>query len=743
MTTQTLDLSAIPNLPGYGFKAKKKNYGKTQGFATVNGVRIEQAEGLTFDKPKFVKLPYNVESRRVGSMGASTMQDDYVDYMQCKTTEAPAWDVLDRHVLRFYGQFQEAVIEANLENYRTRQCVIMYYLEDDTAQIVEKKVDNSGLPQGQVLRRHRFPGAGEDGYLDYRELQVGSELHIYGRVIQILDCDGWTRQYFAAMGMEQGASIPSEEDAFSQSQIKMGGPPHQPRTYEKVYREAQIGGGHINADMQQFMEWDRKVLRFFAVFDDLSLPQFERRPFEILYFLADDTVEIREKYPLNCGRDPFSIYFRRGKLARGKVEVLGPLDRHRKKGEYFSAEDFEVGASPEMLGQKFFIYDADPYTRQYYKEELHRELEPPVDVRLPERTVPRPKTPPYTGYGTWDDSMGSVHALMPKKPKIDFVKLYNNEGKILRFTAQLYDAKPDDMDRMFILNFHLFDDTLSIHEPPQRNLGIMTGKFLEKGVHLNQNTGKLFQIADFLPGNIVKVYNREFEILDMDEYTRKYLEEGDVKRHFDLEAVLQKLREGMRQQFPLVRDIFRKFDSDHDGVLTMVEFKNALAKWGFQVTEEEALIIMKYFDTRKDGQISYNEFCDNLMDEDSTNVMMKQRAPLDQDAGDYPGLARSKVMERNETEKVRKAAQAIGTSVYEHSATFMRLLKEFGHLTHESTVTVEQVQEALEGIGKSYALEDVQRCVNYVLPGVALDKIPYVDFLRQVVTSFHDLSGKR
>jgi len=339
--------------------------------------------------------------------------------------------------------------------------------------------------------------------------------------------------------------------------------------------------------------------------------------------------------------------------------------------------------------------------------------------------------------------MGSVHALMPKPPKRDFVKLYANEGRILRFTAQLYNAKAEDADRLFVLNFHLFDDTLSIHEPPQRNLGIMTGKFLEKNVHLNQNTGKLFQPADFLPGNILRVYNTEFEVIDMDEYTRKFFEDGGVKRSFDLEAVLQKLREGMRQQYPLVRDIFRKFDSDHDGVLTMVEFKNALAKWGFQVTEEEALIIMKQFDTRKDGQISYNEFCDNLMDEDCHTTMMKQRAPLDADVGNYPDLARTKLEQRVETEKVRKAAQAIGNCVYEHSATFMRLLKEFGHLTHLDTVTCEQIQQALEGIGKSFSLQDVQRCVSYVLPGADLNKVSYVDFLRQVVTSFHDLSGKR
>merc|ERR1719410_43417 len=100
-----------------------------------------------------------------------------------------------------------------------------------------------------------------------------------------------------------------------------------PRTYEKLYREVVLGGGHINADMQQFLENDRRVLRFFAIMDDLATPQFERRPFVILFFLADDTVEIREQYPLNAGRDNFPIFYARRKMPRGPPRVLGPFEK--------------------------------------------------------------------------------------------------------------------------------------------------------------------------------------------------------------------------------------------------------------------------------------------------------------------------------------------------------------------------------------------------------------------------------
>merc|ERR1719428_1277893 len=434
----------------------------------------------------------------------------------------PAWDALDRHVLRFYGFFKEAVVETNLENYRVRKCVIYYYLEDDTCHIIEPRVDNSGIPQGNLIRRHRFPAA-DGGYIKTEDLKVGGDLSVYGKTIRLVDCDAFTRQYYGSLGMAQPAGVAMEDDPFhatrNDMKVKVAG---QERTYEKLYREVMLGGGHVNENMQQFMENDRRVCRFFAVLDDLGTPQYERRPFTILFFLADNTVEIREQYPLNCGRDNFPIFFRRGKLTRS-VKAVGPQDQLPKASDLVQIEDLFVGAEVELVKSPFFIYDADDFTRQYYKDALGQELEAKMEVRLPERAVPRPPTPPYTGYGSWDDSMSSVLHLIPKVPKKDFHKLYNNDGKILRFTGKFVNPSPEDVDRRFVFNFHVFDDTLSIHEPPQRNLGIVTGKFLEKGVHLNQKTGKLFEPADLMPGQVVQVFNHEFEAMDMDEYTRKFL----------------------------------------------------------------------------------------------------------------------------------------------------------------------------------------------------------------------------
>jgi Ca2+-binding EF-hand superfamily protein len=739
-----VDLKSLPNLPGFSIAPHKERNHKPQTWGFVNGQRMEMQEGLSHDKPKFVQAPKPQDYWRHGSLPKSTTREVFQATQPKDYDTLPAWDALDRHVLRFYGFFKEAVVETNLENFRVRKCVIFYYLEDDTAQINEPRQDNSGLPHGSLIRRHRFPTA-EGGYVRPEDLRIGSDLHVYGKAIRLTDCDGFTREYFASIGLDQPGAIETDEDPWhaTRNDMKVKAAA-QGRTYEKLYREVMLGGGHINENMQQFMENDRKVCRFFAVLDDMNTAQYERRPFNIMFFLADNTVEIREQYPLNCGRDNFPIFFRRGKLARGDVKARGPQDQLPKTGDLVGVQDLYVGAEVKLLQAKFFIYDADDFTRLYYKDVVGQPLEDKMDVRLPERAVPRPATPPYTGFGSWDDSMSSVLHLIPKVPKKDFHKLYNNDGKILRFTGRFVNPKAEDAERRFVFNFALFDDTLSIHEPPQRNLGIVTGKFLEKGVHLNQKTGCLFEPVDLIPGNIVKIFCHEFEMLDMDEYTRKFItQDGDGPR-VDLQAVLEKLREGMRQQFPLVRDVFRRFDTDHNGVITLQEFRMALQKFGFMLSDEEVLILMRHFDKRQDGQVTYNEFCDALLDEDCTCEMMKVKPPIDASSDpSYNERAAQKAKERAETEKVRKAVRDIGDVFYKHVGMMQKIFKEFTHMTHHNFVTVEQVHAALLRIGFAFDGADVERCVLFVIPDADLDKIDYVHFCQSLVANFHDLCASR
>jgi len=706
MAPPMVDLKNLPSLPGFNVQAFKENHSKPSNFKVVNGQMME------------------------GQMVAGKNRFK---------------EGMDRLVLRFYGYFKEAVVETNLENYRIRRIHLLYYLEDDSCHIIEPRQDNAGIPQGQLVRRHKFP-APDGGFVSYQDIRVGNSFHVYGKSFLITDCDEFTRDYCIQNGMEQEEAIDEEVDHFTATREAMKTrKTTQERSHEKLYREVMLGGGHVNADMQQFLENDRNVLRFFAFMDDLQTTAYERRPFVVLCFLADDTIELREQYPYNCGRDNFPIYFRRNKIPRGKYQVLSPQDQTRTKADFINGMDFAVGMEVTLLGNvNLFIYDADDFTRSFFKTEYGAELDPAIDVRMPERTVPKAPEPPYTGYGSWADSMGSVTHLVPKQPRKDLVKLFENDGKVLRFKAKFARPKVEDVDRVFVVSFYRMDDTISIHEPPQRNMGIMTGKFLEKGVHMNQKTGELFKTEDLMPGQTIKVYNHEFKIIDMDEYTQKRVVDPDAPNFaFDLEAVLHKLRASLLQSHPQVRDIFRRLDTDHDGVLTFSEFKKALQKFNMMLTDPEIEQVMRHFDHDKNGQVSYNDFCDVVLEEDYTTGMLAKKAGMDTSgpSDDYAARAQRKTMERTETAEVRRAVHKLGDVLYSKHGFLTKLFKEFKHYTHEPYLSVDQLHQALHGKGQIFEKSDIERAVLFINPDQDLAKVYYVEFFKAIQASYHDFTN--
>lgn len=264
---------------------------------------------------------------------------------------------------------------------------------------------------------------------------------------------------------------------------------------------------------------------------------------------------------------------------------------------------------------------------------------------------------------------------------------------------------------------------------------------------MNQQTGELFKPEDMVPGSFCSVYNTHFEMLDWDEYTKKTFEDPNtVHRKFDLAVVMEKVREAMRQQFPLVRDIFRRFDTDRDGVLTHGEFKQMLGRYGFQqLSDEEVTIIMRHFDTRQDGQVSYNEFCDVLLDEDYTTGMLKPKPSLQQHIDpNYSERVAEKAADRAETSEVRRACRELGDAVYQRSSRTLEFLyRELQKMTHLPTVTNIQLRTALQSVGITFKLEDIDRVILYMYPDGDLKKVNYVNFFKSLIVSHHDFSFNR
>ena len=76
--------------------------------------------------------------------------------------------------------------------------------------------------------------------------------------------------------------------------------------------------------------------------------------------------------------------------------------------------------------------------------------------------------PPYNGFGSVEDSLGSCKYLVLQPPKKDFIKMLENDHKVLRFVARLESKHKEDKDRRFVISYRLADDMMTIYEPPQR-----------------------------------------------------------------------------------------------------------------------------------------------------------------------------------------------------------------------------------------------------------------------------------
>ncbi|NXH13496.1 EFHC1 protein, partial [Bucco capensis] len=509
----------LPFLPGFAFRdPTKTSFHRSQTLGYRNGFAFAQLPTVGVGGERLY-----VNQLSQAELDDLAEQRPTLTYGQPKKSSpsafVPAYVALDKKVLKFDAYFQEDVPLSTKETYRIRQVFLYYFLEDDSISVIEPFVENSGLLQGKLLRRHRVPKNDHGDHYHWKDLNRGINITMYGRTYRIVDCDLFTQVFMESQGIELNPPEQMVSDPYTEQRQRSPAKHITPSDLDKL---------------KQFLTYDKQVLRFYAMWDDTKTMFGDSRSYIIHYYLADGTVEVREVYKQNDGRDPFPVLLRRQRLPKTLVDntkdfpscVLEISDQEVL--EWFTAKDFGVGKSLTLLGRSFFIYDCDEFTRNFYRDKFGITDFQPVEIKkkAPEE-VPQ-VIPPYNGFGVLEDSLQNCFSLFPKPPRKDIMKRLENDNKVLRYEVSLESPNPVDRKRRFILSYFLSDDMISIFEPPVRNSGIIGGKFLGKTRVAKPGStpenATYYKPSDFTIGSTIEVFGRRFVITAASEYAQRYME---------------------------------------------------------------------------------------------------------------------------------------------------------------------------------------------------------------------------
>ncbi|KAF5307016.1 hypothetical protein FQR65_LT18488 [Abscondita terminalis] len=361
----------------------------------------------------------------------------------------------------------------------------------------------------------------DGNFYDILDLNVGNEVEFYGRVYKITDCDKFTRNFLNRCGISVPDPIKTPEDPY-----------YKERAREKVTIDTLYGYFHH---------------------------------LEVHYYLADDTIDMREVVIDNAGRSSGFLFIRRAKLVKTYkglpgigghdretlLNVLGTdigsirsvsdcLNCGKEKVEYYSEQDLTIGGVLNCYGRKVVLTDCDPYTKEYYRTKYGIDNFTPIPKPEEQGVVVEKKPPrilpPWNGYGSYEDSAQNCITVDMKPPRSDFPKFlkFDKQGfdsRILRFEARMISKIEENCGRIFVLSFYLNNDNISVFELARDNTGFSSRPFFKKArVQLpgqavfTSKPPECYGIQHMYVGATLVINSFEFVLIDADDYALRYME---------------------------------------------------------------------------------------------------------------------------------------------------------------------------------------------------------------------------
>ncbi|ODN06377.1 EF-hand domain-containing protein 1 [Orchesella cincta] len=501
-------IDGLPFLPGNTFRDPcATDFRRSQTFNQKNGFVLPKIDYLGVGE-----VPIPAKTMSVKDLFDMYNYDPSLTYGEPRPRAppplVPAFVALEKKTLKFNAYYKESIPDSQDENYRVRLVDIYYFLEDDTIMVNEPRIENSGIPQGKFLRRHRIPKNDIGETYHWKDLNVACEVMFYGRVFRIVDADNWTKQFYESEGLLLNDTEILPKDPFIDKRFNA----MQKRTFHTP--------DVLCDSRKKYMEYGGKVLRFHCVWDEREVLYGSLRKFDLLYHLQDDMVEVVELQEPNCGRDPFRLLLHKTRLPKNWKDlplsfpiISMEVTRHEIV-EYYEPKDFKIGETINIFGRRFLIFDMDAFTRQFYRDHFGFTDFTPICIDPKQPRRPDPGNPPWNGWGSPEDSLMNCLSIVPQRPRFDQKKTLVFGLTVLKFAAVMDSTRPEDIGREFIISFRLVDDKMAVYEKPVRNSGWPGGKFLDYTLIPKAGSSKdnpeYYGLNDLYIGSMLDIFGHRF-----------------------------------------------------------------------------------------------------------------------------------------------------------------------------------------------------------------------------------------
>jgi hypothetical protein len=367
---------------------------------------------------------------------------------------------------------------------------------------------------------------------------------VFGRAVRLYACDEWTKRFFAELGSPQDPDFAPPVDRYTELHPEItetldvvrgaGLLEDQNEAPTKVfaktsssitrYIEAAKGKGRPKKDTKaRYMQFDGVVLRFFLQWVDDWNGDVAKFRFRMSYDLAEEMAELTQLVERKgvVRPPPFMKKRRLPRFILAHDDRMRSCDDETGDEDYYTEDDFKVGATIEVFGRSMLIFDCDDFTQQWYmKNKGYDQRRARIDVSDPAPPAVVHAVPPPTMFGSDDDTLNGLKSLVPSQPRRSPRK--ENLGST-RYVAKMVTNDPVDRGREFRVTFYRDDQSVNIYEPPMRNSGVLGGNFLRRTRIDNPQTGRLFELNNFFTGAKLTINCFTFELLREDVEGKKGL----------------------------------------------------------------------------------------------------------------------------------------------------------------------------------------------------------------------------